>query len=145
MDLEEHFLHAMRAIATEFEVPWQTVLRADAKRGTQDWMNLLALARQAVPTFEKSLMQACRDAAPLGPDQKDRALLLVHPGLLSRYGQMDQLDRLVELAGKRNGLPAVWLLLGGDQAMVDGQAVPLINTSQKIAVTEEWIRNIHRA
>ncbi len=144
IDLEEHFLEAMRTVAAQFEVPWQTVLQADTKRNTQDWMNLLALAQQAIPVFEERLQSACRAAAPLGPRQTDRALLLVQPGLLSRYGHMNQLDKLAELAGKREGLPAVWLLLGGDQAMVDGQAVPLINTSQKIVVNEDWVRNKHR-
>ena len=145
IDLEGFFLAALRHTATALGVEWELVLRADSHRLPQEWMNLMALVRRAAPDFEERLMAACRQAAPRGPDQTDKALLLVQPGLLARYGLMDQLDKLVDQAGRRGGLPAVWLLLAGDRALIDGQAVPLIHAGLQVRVPLEWLENRHRA
>ncbi len=145
IDLEGIFLDALRHTAKENEVTWSLVLQADTHRNSQDWRNLMELVRHAMPDFESRLLQECKKAAPKGPDQTDRALLLVNPGLLARYGHMNQLDKVAEQAGRRGGFPAVWLLLAGDHALVDGQPVPLINAAQQASIPLEWLENKHRA
>ena len=72
-------------------------------------------------------------------------MLLIYPGLLARYDQMDLLSRLSQKVGRRDGIPGLWLLLPGDhQALIDGKAVPLLGPGQKALIPESWLQNLHR-
>lgn len=42
-------------------------------------------------------------------------------------------------------LKSCWILLPGDnQALIDGQPVPLIGPGQKSRIPESWLQNVHR-
>jgi hypothetical protein len=72
-------------------------------------------------------------------------MLVIYPGLLARYDQMDLLSRLSQKVGRRDGIPGLWLLLPGDhQALIDGKAVPLLGPGQKALIPESWLQNLHR-
>ena len=64
---------------------------------------------------------------------------------LRQQGVVISSGYLVDQAGRRGGLPAVWLLLAGDRALIDGQAVPLIHAGLQVRVPLEWLENRHRA
>jgi serine/threonine protein kinase len=136
LSLDRLILRAMRTTAEELEVRWDVVLGADAARGTQDWNRLLLLVRRALPRVEEALYQAG------GP------LLLVNPGLLARYGQMEFLEKLRDQCGRPGGLPGLWLLLPTDEQQemprLNGQALPLITRSQRARIPEAWLGNLHR-
>ena len=75
----------------------------------------------------------------------ERTMLVIYPGLLARYDQMDLLSRLSQKVGRRDGIPGLWLLLPGDhQAMIDGKAVPLLGPGQKALIPRSWLQNLHR-
>ena len=59
---------------------------------------------------------------------------------------MTLLERLREKVGRDDGIPGLWLLLPNEQqAMIDGQAVPLLSPGQRARLTEDWLGNRHRA
>ncbi len=67
-------------------------------------------------------------------------MLVVYPGPLARYEQMDLLARLSQMVGRRDGIPGLWLLLPGDQqALLDGKPVPLIGPGQRVRVPLGWL------
>ena len=79
-------------------------------------------------------------------DQERRTMLMIYPGLLARYDQMDLLTRLSQKVGRSDGIPGLWLLLPGDQqALIDGRAVPLLGPGQRARIPESWLQNVHRA
>ena len=69
--------------------------------------------------------------------------------LLPTYDQVGWLDRLAARAGKTGGPPAIWVLVAGDatsaRPVLDGQAIPVLDSSQYAQVPESWLRNEHRA
>lgn len=143
VDLEDLFLQAMRETATERKVSFDVVVRADsANRDNIEWTRLMQFVRYAVPRFEQLIDMAC---SVTSSSPADRVILMIYPGLLARYDQMSQLDRLIALAGRRDGLPALWLLLSGDQALIEGKPVPIISASNKAKIPTEWLENRHRA
>ncbi len=86
-----------------------------------------------------------KNQEPRTKHQEPRTLLMIYPGLLARYGQMDLLSRLSQKVGRDDGIPGLWLLLpGSSQALIDGKAVPLLGPSQRALVPEGWLRNVHR-
>jgi hypothetical protein len=75
----------------------------------------------------------------------DKTMLVIYPGLLARYNQMDLLSRLSQKVGRRDGIPGLWLLLPGDNlALIDGKPVPLIGPGQRTRIPESWLQNVHR-
>ena len=93
----------------------------------------MILVSRAIPLVEAQLAAA------------DQTMLVIYPGLLARYDQMDLLERLRDKVGRRDGIPGLWLLLPGqNQAVMDGKAVPIISPGQRTNIPESWLRNVHR-
>ncbi len=89
----------------------------------------MMLVGRAMPAVEQRLLAA------------ERTMLVIYPGLLARYDQMDLLSRLSQKVGRRDGIPGLWLLLPGDhQALIDGKAVPLLGPGQKALIPEVGCR-----
>ncbi len=133
VDLERLVLDALEEVAANANVAWELVLKTDATPQAGDWDKLMMLVGRAMPAIEDRLLHA------------EQTMLMVYPGLLARYGQMDLLSRLSQKVGRRGGIPGLWLLLPGEnQALIDGQAVPLIGPGQRARIPESWLRNEHR-
>ncbi|MBI2478776.1 MAG: hypothetical protein HYV60_09125 [Planctomycetia bacterium] len=134
VDFEGVFLDALHETADKANVKWELVLQTDAKPNDGDWDKLMMLVGRTMPAVEAQLLAA------------DKTMLVVYPGLLARYGQMDRLSRLSQKVGRSDGIPGLWLLLPGDnQAMIDGKPVPLIGPGQRTRIPESWLQNLHRA
>lgn len=134
IDFEGMFLDSLQATASGANVKWDLVLQTDTKPKRGDWDKLMMLVGRAMPTVEKQLLNT------------DKTMLVVYPGLLARYDQMDLLSRLSQKVGRADGIPGLWLLLPGDkQAMIDGKPVPLIGPGQRTRIPESWLQNLHRA
>ena len=131
VDMEALFIAALREEAEKAKAKWDVVLRADAAPGSDDWNRLMVLVRRAVPRVEKALAEA------------EKTVLLVFPGLLARYEQMDLLTRLREKVGRRDGIPGLWMLIPTDEQsplpMMEGKAVPVIGPAEWARVPERWI------
>ena len=93
----------------------------------------MLLVGRAMPRVEEQLSSA------------GSTLLLVNPGLLARYDKLDLLERLRDRVGRPGGPPGLWLLLPGQQPLIDGKAVPLLSPAQRVHVPEGWLENRHRA
>lgn len=124
----------MRAEATAKNVDWNRVLAADAAApDSGDWTKLKRLVTGAIARVEERLHGA------------QRPLLLTYPGLLARYDRLDVLERLRDLAGRRDGLPGVWLLVASDdqQALptIDGRAVPVITPGEWARIPDQWLQH----
>jgi hypothetical protein len=79
-----------------------------------------------------------------------KTLLLVNPGLLARYQQLEMLVRLRDRIGRTgSSLHGLWVLVPtSGQAVLptlDGQPVPVLSAAQWTQLTEVWIQNKHRA
>lgn len=133
VDVEELFLQALREKADENKVNWDLVLKADANRSGQDWNNLMRLVQMALSSIETHLLS------------RKKHILCLYAGVIARYNAIDLLDRLRDSAGTRGGIPGVWLLVPGSEAMLDGQTIPIIGAGQKAVIPDGWLRNIHRA
>ena len=134
VDFEELFFDSLRDVATKANVSWDLVLKTDATPHQGDWDKLMLLVGRAMPAIEQKLLAA------------EQTMLLIHPGLLARYEQMGLLSRLSQKVGRRDGIPGLWLLLPNEhQALLDGQAVPLIGPGQKARIPESWLQNVHRS
>ncbi|HAV32188.1 MAG TPA: hypothetical protein DC058_03570 [Planctomycetaceae bacterium] len=128
VDLEGLFLDSLMAAAAQAGVQWELVLKTDTVPQGPDWDKLLLLVARAMPAVEQRLRSA------------ERTLLVIYPGLLARYDQMDLLARLSQDVGRANGIPGLWLLLPGDQQpLLDGRAVPLINPAQRNCIPSNWL------
>ncbi|HSX81622.1 MAG TPA: BREX system serine/threonine kinase PglW, partial [Candidatus Saccharimonadia bacterium] len=124
--------------ATRLRIDWQVVREADgAPPGSRDWNNLLRLVSMVAPAIEAELLAAIQP------------VLLVHPGLLARYGQMGLLERLRDQVGRRGVCPGLWVLVAADEQselpLLDGQAIPLLTPGQRAPVPQAWLENAHRA
>jgi hypothetical protein len=134
VDLEGLFLDALQAVAGSARVSWDLVLKTDATPQTGDWDKLMLLVGRAMPAVEERLLGA------------ERTMLVIYPGILARYDQMELLSRLSQKVGRRDGIPGLWLLLPGDhQALIDGKAVPLLGPGQRARIPQSWLENRHRA
>lgn len=134
VDYEALFLKALKQVADKAKVKWELVLQTDAKPGEGDWNKLMMLVGRAMPIVEAELLTA------------EKTILMIYPGLLARYEQMTLLERLREKVGRDDGIPGLWLLLPNEQqAVIDGQAVPLLSPGQRARLTEDWLGNRHRA
>ena len=74
--------------------------------------------------------------------------LLIRPGLLARYDQMQILDGFAQGSGAKDGPPSLWLLLAQSAQglpRVDNAVLPVFSGANWAHVTETWINNAHRA
>lgn len=131
-------LREMQQQAAAARVKWDVVLQADgASRESQDWQKLLRLVQRVVPTVRQALLHS--------PDP----LLVVHCGLLARYGLMSLLTELESSAGRLQHTPCAWLLLPASTPglpTIDGAPVPLVSNlhRQALELPQSWIENRHR-
>ncbi len=134
VDVEGLFIDALQDVASKAKVNWDLVLKTDTTPNNGDWDKLMMLVSRAMPAVEQQMLAA------------DKTMLVIYPGLLARYNQMDLLSRLSQKVGRRDGIPGLWLLLPGDnQAMLDGKPVPLIGPGQRARIPDSWLQNMHRA
>jgi len=79
----------------------------------------------------------------------EKTVLMVYPGLLPRYDQMDLLTRLREQVGRPGGIPGLWMLIASDAQttlpVIDGKAVPVIGPAEWARIPDGWLRNVHRS
>lgn len=137
VSFDELLFDALRAEAQELDVDWQVIERADgAEPESQDWHNLLHLVSIAQPKIEANLLE------------RQNHLLLVHPGLITRYDMMSLLEALRDHIGHDAVCPGVWVLVAADgqsdMPMLDQAEIPLISPGQRAMVSEPWIDNLHR-
>ncbi len=138
VSVDRLLIRHLKARAEQRRVKWPVVRQADAAPpGSRDWLNLLRLVGEAMPAAEAELLSGS------GP------IPLTCPGLLARYDQVGWLNRLAARAGKTGDPPAIWVLVAGDatsaRPVLDGQAIPVLDSSQYAQVPESWLRNEHRA
>ncbi len=143
VDAEAALVDAMRAVAAEKHIRWESaVLSADAAGADGPrWDNLTRVARLAADRVEADLLTR-------------RAVLLTRPGLLARYGLADPLldrlrDRTTITVDRNQTLRTLWVLIATDdpaaKPAIDGVVVPVSSTNQWLALPEAWLRNAHRA
>ena len=96
------------------------------------------LVRRAVAVVEKQLLEV----------SADRTLLLVHPGLLARYDQVEMLGRLRDRLGRPGAPRGAWILVPSDEAqalpVLDGRPIPVITAGEWASIPEPWLQNVHR-
>jgi hypothetical protein len=133
LNADRLIIQALRDSAKKAKVDWSVVLRTDTTPQNGDWQRLLMLVGRAMPRVEEELAVA------------GSTVLLLYPGLLARYDKLDLLERLRDRVGRPSGPGGLWLLLPGQQPMIDGKAVPLLSPAQRVYVPESWIENRHRS
>jgi hypothetical protein len=137
IDVEAIFVESLRNEAEKAKVKWDRVLAADAVPGSDDWNKLMVLVRRAAPQVEAAIGAA------------SKTVLMVFPGLLAHYEQMDVLTRVREKIGRAGGIPGLWMLIPADQQsplpVIDGKPVPVIGPAEWARVPETWIANAHRS
>jgi serine/threonine protein kinase len=138
VSLDRLLLEKLRSRAAEDEVDWRVVREADgAPAGSDDHRHLCDMVAEAIPAVEVELLS------------RERPVLLVHPGLLARYDQMDLLTRLRDRVGRKGACPGLWVLVAADEQselpLIDGREVPLIGSGQRARVPLAWLENRHRA
>jgi hypothetical protein len=83
-----------------------------------------------------------------GPDH----ILLTHPGLLARYDALGLLDELRERTTRQpepdQTLRTMWVLVPADDPdalpTIQGKAVPITSSAERLALPDAWLRNLHR-
>ena len=88
----ETLLFAGHAVASAAGARWDVVLQADVALPTAGSGATQALVRRAIPALEHTLFAAA-------------AVLLVYPGLLARYDQMQLLEKLRDACTQRQNAP----------------------------------------
>jgi hypothetical protein len=137
VSFDELLFDALREEARELEVDWSYLEEADGTDpSSQSWNDLLQLARQAAARITDNLAQ------------RPEHLLLVHPGLIARYGLMSILEKLREQVGHDAPCPGLWVLVAtdgqNDMPVLDRAVIPLITPGQRAKISEAWIDNVHR-
>jgi hypothetical protein len=131
MSLEGLLIQAMQTAAA-LGARWEVVVKADASAPeSADWRRLLALVRRAMPTVDQTLRGA------------ERPVLLVYPGLLARYDQIQLLERLREACAQTGGGPGFIVLIPADAQ--HHLPVPVILASEWARIPEAWLENVHRS
>jgi len=137
VSFDDLLFEQLRAKSEEYDFPWSDLYESDAEsNGSEDWNNLLHLMSEVGPNIENDLMN------------RERPVLLVHPGLIARYQMMSVLQSLRDRVGHDAACPGVWVLVATDSQSempyLDGVQIPLISKGQRTAVSEYWIDNLHR-
>lgn len=138
LNLETLLIEEMQAIAKAAGAKWDIVLKVDnASPHSTDWRRLHMLVRQAIPGVEQALLQA------------EKPVLLVYPGLLARYDQMQLLETLRDACTQRHDVPGYIVLVVSDAQrplpVLDGKPIPVILASEWARIPEAWLANAHRA
>ena len=114
------------------------MLQADAAAPeSPDWRRLQTLVRRAMPAVEQTLLSG------------DRPVLLVYPGLLARYDQIQVFERLRDACAQASDAPGFIVLMPSDEQrhmpVLDGKPIPVILASEWARIPEAWLANAHRA
>ena len=138
LSVDRLLLDGLRARAAEDEVDWRVVLQADAApAGSEDFGHLREMVAEVLPPIESAILS------------RTHPVLLVHPGLLARYDQVDLLARLRDRVGRPGACPGLFVLVASDEQsdlpLIDGREVPLIGSGQRARVPLAWIENLHRS
>ena len=138
LSLDRLLLERLRSRAAEDEVDWRVIREADgAPPGSDDHRHLCDMVAEIIPAVEAGLLS------------RGHPVLLVHPGLLARYDQMDLLTRLRDRVGRKGACPGLWVLVAADEQselpLIDGREVPLIGSGQRARAPLAWMENLHRA
>ena len=136
VDVESELIRELKAIADSKKVKWDAVLSADIN-DSDNRERLMKLVRLAMPKVEQAILES------------DQHILLVYPGLLARYDQMDILTRLREQVGHASGIPGLWILIATDEQssmpIMDGKPIPVIGPAEWARIPDSWLRNEHRS
>lgn len=142
-DLDRHLIRALKETAARRKVSWQKVQDADlAPPESRDGQNLRRLVHEAVGGLAENL------------GSPGRVLLLTHPGLLARYGELGLIAVLKERIGtpRPEGPPrlhGLWVLTACDaqdeRPSVDGTAIPVLTRAEWARIPDAWVKNLHRA
>jgi hypothetical protein len=138
ISLEALLIQEMKAVAASAGAKWEVVLKADgAPPQSTDWRRLQLLVRQAMPAVTQTLLAA------------DSPVLLVYPGLLARYDQMQLLETLRDACAQRPDVPGYVVLVASDAQrplpVLDDKPIPVIHASEWARIPESWLANVHRA
>ena len=117
--LEAGLIRHMQALAEELGACWEVVVAVDAApAGSADRRRLEQLVRRAVPGLMREIANA------------GEPLLLLHPGLLARYRQLDPLTGIQEACQRGEAPAARVLCIAADEAVnmpvIDGHALPVV-------------------
>lgn len=123
VDVTAHLIEAMRALAQQQGISWDLVRGADAADATpMDARGLRAVIDRVVPQLRKDL-----EANIFDGDSHDAPLILTEVSPLARYGHLDVLAKLSDLAAPRRR--PVWVILpqlrGQTGALVDRKPIQL--------------------
>jgi hypothetical protein len=137
VDGDALFLQHLRDLATEYEIPWDTILNADAAApGSEGQKNLQRLIDMIRPKLRRDLISTTRTH------------LLVNPGLFARYGLMGLLAELRDDVGRTDGPHGLWILIPAvvqsSLPKLNGQPVPIIAHHQYLTLPDAWLDNLHR-
>ena len=137
--LDHEIWAAMTAQAETLNVDVQVLIEADRNGpGTQDWEQLSKLARRAATEVVEELL-----------GQRQKPQLLVHPGVLARFGLSDVLLTLSERAERDDGEAVVLLVpshADGLAPSINNQLpVPTESGGQRLWMPDSWLANAHRA
>jgi serine/threonine protein kinase len=137
VSFDDLLLKALQNEAEALEIDWKVIEHADGSDpSSQDWSNLLHLVARAGPKVTADLCS------------RKRHLLMVHPGLISRYDQMAILETLRDKVGHDVPCPGLWVLVATDEQhdmpMLDHAEIPLITPGQRAKVSEAWVDNLDR-
>ena len=137
VSFDELLLDALRTEAKELEVDWSYLEEADGNGpASLAWADLLHLVGKATPKIIDNLIE------------RREHLLMVHPGLIARYDQMQLLETLRDRVGHDVPCPGLWVLVAADGQndlpILDHAEIPLITPGQRAKVSEHWINNEDR-
>lgn len=123
VDVTSRLIAAMRTLSEQQGVSWDLIRGADAaESGTLDARGLRAVIDRVVP-----LLWAELQAAVFGGDTDSAPLILTEVSPLARYGHLDVLAKLSDLAAPRRR--PVWVVLpqlrGQTGALVDRKPIQL--------------------
>ncbi|MCV7434924.1 BREX system serine/threonine kinase PglW [Mycolicibacterium bacteremicum] len=123
VDVTARLIEAMRTLAEQQGISWDLVRGADAADATpMDARGLRAVIDRVVPQLRKDL-----EASVFDGDARDEPLILTEVSPLARYGHLDVLAKLSDLAAPRRR--PVWVILpqlrGQLGALVDRKPIQL--------------------
>jgi serine/threonine protein kinase len=138
MSLEALLIQEMKTTAVAVGARWEVVVQADAASSeSADWRRLQTLVRRAMPAVERALFSA------------DRPVLLVYPGLLAHYDQIQLFEKLRDACAQGSAAPGFIVLLPSDEQrhmpVLDGKPIPVILASEWARIPKAWLVNVHRA
>ncbi|HPZ95860.1 MAG TPA: BREX system serine/threonine kinase PglW [Mycobacterium sp.] len=127
-DLTAALITEMRDLATRQGVSWDLIRGADAAdAGPRDAQGLRTVVERVIPNLWESLRREVFDG-----EGSESPLILTEASPLARYGHLDVLAKLSDLAAPRRR--PVWLVLpqlrGMRGALVDRQPIQLGSTGQ---------------